>query len=92
MSISNLCLLMQTSVCLKLQSLTCFSCEEEVKAERKSITQPPDHWAAFQEAAESEGMTLAEWMSEQCKISLPPRVRKKLSDRQQRGRPKNETE
>lgn len=62
-----------------------------MKAERKCITQPPDHWVAFQEAAASEGMTLAAWMSEKCKVSLPLKVRAKLSDRQQQGRPRNET-
>ena len=62
-----------------------------MKSERKCITQPPDHWVAFQEAAASEGKTLAAWMSEKCRQHLPKRVQAKLGDRLSMGRPRNET-
>lgn len=32
--------------------------------ERKLITQPADWWAAFEAAAESEGVSLAAWLGE----------------------------
>jgi hypothetical protein len=62
-----------------------------MKCERKCITQPPDHWAAFQEAASKAGMTLSAWMSEKCRVQLPLKVRHQLADRPSTGRPRNET-
>lgn len=35
--------------------------------ERKNITQPSDWWAAFEEAAKAEGLTLAAWLGEAAK-------------------------
>lgn len=55
--------------------------------ERKNITQPTDWWAAFEAAAEAEGVSLAEWVGACCKANLPKGVEAKLSERGTRGRP-----
>lgn len=55
---------------------------------RKNITQPSDWWAAFQDQAKAEGMTLAAWLGEAAKAKLPREVVKKLSDRPPANRPK----
>lgn len=34
--------------------------------ERKNITQPANWWAEWQRLAESEGLTLSEWIGKQC--------------------------
>lgn len=52
---------------------------------RKNITQPADWWAAFQRAANAAGMSLSEWMGEQCRKSLK---KEKLSERKPAHRPK----
>ena len=56
--------------------------------ERKNITQPADWWAAFEEAARAEGMTLAAWLGEAAKAKLPKRIAAKLSERPPANRPK----
>jgi hypothetical protein len=55
--------------------------------ERKNITQPSDWWAAFEEQAKAEGMTLAAWLGEAAKAKLPPKVAKKLTERPPANRP-----
>lgn len=55
--------------------------------DRKNITQPADWWAAFEAAAEAEGVSLAEWLGECGKANLPKEVAAKLSERGTRGRP-----
>ena len=59
-----------------------------MKTERRNITQPPDHWAAFAAQADSEGMTLSEWSGACCIANLPPDVAAGLSERPGMGRPK----
>jgi hypothetical protein len=58
-----------------------------VTNERKNITQPGDWWAAFEEAAKAEGLTLAAWLGEAAKAKLPPKVAKKLTERPPANRP-----
>ena len=58
--------------------------------ERKNITQPSDWWAAFEEQAKAEGLTLAAWLGEAAKAKLPPKVAKKLTERPPANRPKKE--
>jgi hypothetical protein len=60
---------------------------ERMTNERKNITQPSDWWAAFEEAAKAEGLTLAAWLGEAAKKQLPPKVAKKLTDRPPANRP-----
>lgn len=55
--------------------------------ERKNITQPSDWWAAFEEQAKAEGLTLAAWLGEAAKARLPPKVAKKLTERPPANRP-----
>jgi hypothetical protein len=55
--------------------------------ERKNITQPSDWWAAFEEQAKAEGLTLAAWLGEAAKAKLPPKVAKKLTERPPANRP-----
>jgi hypothetical protein len=55
--------------------------------ERKNITQPADWWAAFEEQAKAEGLTLAAWLGEAAKAKLPPKVAKKLTERPPANRP-----
>lgn len=56
--------------------------------ERKHITQPADWWAAFEEQAKAEGMSLAAWLGEAAKAQLPKRVAKELTERPPAHRPK----
>jgi hypothetical protein len=60
--------------------------------ERKNISQPSDHWAAFQTAADNAGLSLSEWMSEKCRAVLPAKVQKTLSKRNPVGTPKKLSE
>lgn len=60
--------------------------------ERKNISQPSDHWAAFQAAADAAGLTLSDWIAQQCKKALPAKVQKTLSKRVPAHRPKNVSE
>lgn len=55
--------------------------------ERKTVTQPSDWWAAFEEAATASGMKVSEWLGEAGKKQLPKDVRKQLSDRPGAHRP-----
>lgn len=55
--------------------------------ERKNITQPSDWWAAFETAAEAEGVSLAEWLGACGMANLPKDVSEELSERGTRGRP-----
>jgi hypothetical protein len=55
--------------------------------ERKNKTQPSDWWAAFEQQANAEGMTLAAWLGEAAKKQLPPKVAKKLTERPPANRP-----
>jgi hypothetical protein len=57
--------------------------------ERKNISQPSDHWQAFQTAADLDGLSLSEWMSEKCRAALPVKVQKTLGQRREAHRPKN---
>ena len=61
--------------------------EPKVTNERKNITQPSDWWAAFEEQAKAEGLTLAAWLGEAAKAKLPPKVAKKLTERPPANRP-----
>ena len=56
--------------------------------ERKTVTQPDDWWAAFEAAAQAEGMQISEWLGEAGKKRLPKEVRKQLSERPGAHRPK----
>lgn len=56
--------------------------------ERKNITQPSDWWAAFEEQAKAEGLTLAAWMGLQCSKALPKKIRNELTERPPANRPK----
>lgn len=56
--------------------------------ERRHITQPEDWWAAFEEAAAKEGLTLAAWLGEAGKAMLPAKIAKQLSERPPANRPK----
>ena len=55
--------------------------------DRKNITQPADWWVAFEAAAESEGVSLAEWIGACCVANIPKDVAAKLTERGTRGRP-----
>jgi hypothetical protein len=57
--------------------------------DRKNISQPDDHWAAFEAQAKKEGKSLSEWIGEQCLRALPAKVRKGLSERPAAHRPKS---
>jgi len=66
----------------------CFVLQEILLTnERKHITQPSDWWAAFEEAAKAEGLTLAAWLGEAAKAKLPAKVAKKLTERPPANRP-----
>lgn len=65
---------------------------EQMTNDRKNITQPADWWAAFEEAASKEGLTLSAWIGEACKARLPVKVAKKLTERPPANRPKKVTE
>lgn len=54
-----------------------------MKSIRKNITQPEDWWAAFEAAAQTENMTLSEWVGECCRAN----IKSELSDRPPTGRP-----
>jgi hypothetical protein len=60
------------------------------KTERRSISMPPDWWAAFEAMAEASETPLSEWMGERCKTGLPLAVRRALSVRRSAGRPKEQ--
>jgi len=57
------------------------------KTVNKNISQPEDHWPAWQHAAARDGMTLAAWMAKHCNAALPKRVSAKLSERRPAHRP-----
>ena len=59
-----------------------------MKSERRNLTQPADHWAAFERRARSEGYTLSEWVGECCKFHLTAGAEAGLSERPALGRPK----
>lgn len=61
-----------------------------MKSERRMLTQPPDWWNAFSEAASRDGQTLSEWIGEVCAAQLTERQQTKLSKRRPANRPKNE--
>ena len=56
-----------------------------MKSERRNLTQPPDHWAAFERQAANDGYTLSEWVGECCQSYLTPEARESLSERQKTG-------
>ena len=64
-----------------------FKPKDNMTNERKNITQPSDWWAAFEEQAKAEGLTLAAWLGEAAKAKLPPKVAKKLTERPPANRP-----
>ena len=55
--------------------------------ERKNITQPADWWAAFEEAAKAEGLTLSAWVGQACVFQLSAKKRLKLTERPPANRP-----
>lgn len=60
------------------------------KAERKILTNPPDHWRAYEDAATKAGMTLSAWVRAACNDQLPRKVRDRLSEPLKGGRPRNQ--
>ena len=54
-------------------------------AKRINITQPPDWIAAWEAAAASKGLTLAEWIGRRCNAGLDADTRARLSKRGRRG-------
>lgn len=66
--------------------------ESSMTNERKHITQPADWWEAFTEAADREGVSLAEWLGEAAKAKLPPKVAKKLTERPPANRPRKSSD
>jgi len=62
------------------------ACVEHIQ--RRNISQPADWWAAFEQQAEAEGMTLSAWLGDAAKAKLPPKVVKTLTARPPANRPK----
>ncbi len=58
-----------------------------MKTVKVNSTQPANWVAAWRSAAETEGVSLSEWMAIQCNKGLPKRVRAKLGKRKTIGRP-----
>lgn len=54
-------------------------------SERKNITQPTDWWAAFEAAAQAEGVSLSEWVGACCRAKV---TAVRLSTRPTVGAPK----
>lgn len=54
---------------------------------RKNITQPADWWAAIENAARAEGITISEWIGNACRKRLPTPIRRSLSARPPAHRP-----
>ena len=59
-----------------------------MKTERRCLTQPADHWAAFDAQAHSEGYTLSEWADLCMQAHLTTEAAAGLSDRPPAHRPK----
>ncbi len=57
-------------------------------SERRNITQPSDWWAAFEDQAKQEGLSVAEWLGECGRANLPKKVGMELSKRPKVGAPK----
>ena len=56
--------------------------------ERRNITNPADHWAAFEAEAQRRGLTLSEFMGLAAAKLLAKDQREKLSQRVKPGRKK----
>ena len=56
--------------------------------ERRNITNPADHWTAFESEAERRGMTLSEFAGVAMARMLPKEQRAGLSERVKPGRKK----
>lgn len=61
---------------------------KKTASERKNISAPPDHWAAWQAMADAAGLSLSDWMGRQCNAALPTSARRGLAARRAAGRPK----
>lgn len=59
----------------------------QVQAERKNLSQPAGLWRACEDAAESDGVSLSEWIGVQLLKALPERIRSKMGERRRPGRP-----
>jgi len=59
-----------------------------VSTTRKNITQPADWWAAFEQQAQKQGLSLSEWAGDCMRANLPVKVNRKLSERPAANRPK----
>lgn len=54
----------------------------------RNLTNPPDHWTAFEAEAEREGLSLSRWLGQLAIKALPKKVAVKLSEPRPEGRPK----
>jgi hypothetical protein len=59
-------------------------------SERKNITNPADHWTAFESEAERRGMTLSEFAGVAMAKMLTKEQRSAISPRVKPGRKKHE--
>ena len=57
---------------------------------RKTLTQPPDWWAAFEQAAQADGATLSEWIGSCCRANLSAAAAASLSSRRPANRPRSD--
>ncbi len=55
---------------------------------RINIIQPESWLAAFRRAAARAGVSLSEWIGNQCRDALPPKEAAKLGERPPANRPK----
>jgi hypothetical protein len=58
-----------------------------MKSERKNICQPTDWWTAFAAAAQSEGLTMSEWLGNAGRAHMHTEA-ETLSERPAANRPK----
>jgi len=52
---------------------------------RRNLSQPPEYWAAWEAAADAEGMSLSRWIEWACNAQLPLSVQRKLPERPRHG-------
>lgn len=71
---------------LKMMNEAC----DKIKSKPLPISVPEDWAAAYAAQAKKCGLTLSQWVGEQCNIALPPKVAAKLSERQSQGRPRKQ--
>ena len=60
-----------------------------MNSQRKNLMQPADWWAAFVEQAKRDGQSLSEWLGDCGLENLDSDLKKGLSERNGRGRPKS---